>query len=276
MRGQRGLERICAIPEHKIIPSVNGNYHSLCLCPALPRSEVSAWSILESSCCWHHSQPVLEFNSLVTRLSWSWAVLTPRVPGKQSCSFSLAGFWPRSGSLRSCCPRRGAHSKSGEELIQPHKGVVMGETSWMSICALGTTFSYDKTWKCIVWRGLNEEQGEGRDWWTSQWGGVCAPWLPEEHRSWWLCFCLVKSLHFRLLGSASASRAFCMYTQTCVGVEVLSTFHTEPIPIKYSSEEDSHLYVLYYSGWEIFQWLSCCLQDLDTGDKTGGSLIFYI
>lgn len=67
-----------------------------------------------------------------------------------------------------------------------------------------------------------------------------------------------------------------MYTQTCVGVKVLSTFHAETIPIKYSSEEDSHLYILYYSGLEIFQWLSCCLQDLDTRGKTGDSLIFYI
>lgn len=123
---------------------------------------------------------------------------------------------------------------------------------------------------------MEEEQGEGRDWWTSQWGGVCAPWLAKENRSWWLCFCLSKSLKFRLLGRVSASRAFCMYTQTCVGVKVLSTFHTETVPIKYSSEEDSHLYILYYSALEIFQWLSCCLQDLDTRDKTGGSLIFYI
>lgn len=57
---------------------------------------------------------------------------------------------------------------------------------------------------------------------------------------------------------------------------MLFTFHPAPLPIKYSSEEDFHLHILHYSGSEVFQWLSCCLQDLDTRDKTEVSLIFYI
>lgn len=200
------------------------------------------------------------------------------MPGKQNCSLSLAhlspGVCPSTGTLG-----RGTGSKSGVGLIQLHTRAVVRGIFLMSVCAewtsLGMVF-YARTWKCSMWRGLKGEQGEGTGWGASRWGGVCAPWLAEEHRSWWLCFCMAKSLNFRLLGSASAFRAFCMYTQMCVGVKVISTFHADTVPIKYSSEEDSHLYILYYSGLEIFQWLSCCLQDLDSRDKTGGSLIFYI
>lgn len=148
-----------------IIPSVNWNYYSLCQwelsLPVSVSSPSQGWSVC-LVCPWilllHHSQPVLEFNSFVTCLSWSWAVLTPRVPGKQSCSFSLAGFWPRSGSLRSCCPRRGAHSKSGEELIQPHKRSCHGrDVLDVNLCFRNNIF---------LWQNLEMHRVEGLEWGT--------------------------------------------------------------------------------------------------------------
>lgn len=39
-----------------------------------------------------------------------------------------------------------------------------------------------------------------------------------------------------------------MYVWTHVGADAHSTFHPEPIPIKYSSEEDFHLHILHYSS----------------------------